>query len=171
MIHRILTLHTSYTTGLFQQLTIILRSTENTKSHMNNMFQENKKWNHRHCYCHDDPAFLPSSSRHRNQHTASDQVASLSENCLYKIMIHFQPYKILKTSWEWAALLFLASLVLGCKVPWTNLLLSCTNTRRAHDSSHLDKDKLLWNCTPDMKFLIAAKPTKWLAATEKSSSI
>lgn len=65
----------------------------------------------------------------------------------------------------------LASLVLGCKAPWTNLLLSCTNTRKDHGSSDLDKDKLLWNCTPEMKFLIAAKPTKWLAATERSSSI
>lgn len=66
---------------------------------------------------------------------------------------------------------FSSSLFLGCKALWTSLLLSCKNTRTDHDSSDLDKDKLLWHCTSEMKFLIAAKPTKWLAATEKSSSI
>lgn len=65
---------------------------------------------------------------------------------------------------------FSSSLVLGCKAPWTSLLLSCKNTRTDHDSSDLDKDKQ-WNCTSEMKFLIAAKPIKWLAAIEKSSSI
>ena len=66
---------------------------------------------------------------------------------------------------------FLASLVLGCRARWTNLPLSCTNTKRDHGSSNLDKDTLLWNCTPEMKFVIAAKPTKWLAATGRSGSI
>lgn len=138
------------------------------------MLQEKNKWNHGHCHClrtqvH-DPAFLSSPSHHMYHHTASDQVTSLAENSLYKIVIHFQPHQLPETSRKWAAL-FLASLVLGYKAPWTNLLLSCKNTRKDHDSSDLDKDKLLWNCTPEMKFLIAAKLTKWLAATGRSSSI
>lgn len=138
------------------------------------MLQEKNKWNHGHCHCLrtqvNDPAFLSSPSHHMYHHTASDQVTSLAENSLYKIVIHFQPHQLPETSWKWAAL-FLASLVLGFKARWTNLLLSCKNTRKDHDSFDLDKDKLLWNCTPEMKFLIAAKLTKWLAATGRSSSI
>lgn len=39
-----------------------------------------------------DPAFLPSPSHHMHKHTELGQVASLAENSLYKIVIHFKPY-------------------------------------------------------------------------------
>lgn len=160
-------------TGLFHHFTITLRPTLNTKIHINNTLQETKKGNHGHCPCLrteiPNPAFLPSHPMY--QHTSIRSGHKFKTRCIKEWFIFRYINSLKSVENQQDFLGFSSSLVLGCKAPWTSLLLSCKNTRTDHDSSDLDKDKLLWNCTSEMKSLIAAKPTKWLAATEKSSSI
>lgn len=147
----------------------------NTKSHINHMLQETNKWNHGHCPCLrtqiPSPAFLPFPSHHMYQHTRIRSGNKFKTHCIKRWFIfrYIDSFKLVKNKQDFLA--FSSSLILGCKAPWTSLLLSCKNTRTDHGSSDLDKDKLLWDCTSEMKFLIAAKPTKWLAANQKSSSI
>lgn len=148
----------------------------NTKSHINHMLQEMNKWNHGHCPCLrtqiPHPAFLPSPSHHMYQHISIRSGNKFKTHFYIKKWFIFRYINSLKSVENKQDFLgFSSSLVLGCKAPWTSLLLSCKNTRTDHDSSDLDKDKLLWDCTSEMKFFIAAKPTKWLAATQKSSFI
>lgn len=151
MIHRLLTLHVSIQDRSLSPSHNNLKTyCEHNKSHQY-MLQEMNKWNHGHCPCLrtqiPNPAFLPSPSHHMYQHTSIRSGHKFKTHCIKEWFIfrYINSLKSVEKKQEFWG--FSSSLVLGCKAPWTNLLLSWENIRTDHDSSDLDKDKLLWNCS------------------------